>query len=144
MAYFDTFVDNFGKQYDFPQHITESILEGKHCKENMVVFKEFEFAIGKSNQVLYLGSVTRKRGGRRGGIDFACVLIYLKFKLSKEEVASVKANAFLKFFGIRSDTTEMKDRNLTQEEQNRFADYFRNKAKLALQNETSVHKIEGF
>ena len=135
--YFDTFVNKFGERYEFPQHIIDAILEGKNCKENEEVFNESEFSVGKSNHARYLLTLTRKK---RGGIDFACVIVLLNFKLSKETVATVKANAFLKFFGFRSDTTELKDRKLTQEEQECITNCFRNKAKVAIQNETRIKR----
>ena len=106
----------------------------------MVVEKEFKFAVGESGRVVYLRSVTRKRGDQNGEIDFACVMITVEFKLSREEITTGKAYAFLKLFGIHIGTFGMRECDLTQDQKECLLNYFRTKAQLALKDEVTDNR----
>ena len=140
IAQFEQFVSTYGEINEFPLRVISALKDGKHCRENMVVEKEFEFAVGESGRVVYLRSVTRKGGDQDGEIDFACVMITVDFKLSKEEITTGKAYAFLKLFGLHSVTLGMRERDLTQDQKECVINYFRTKAQLALKDEVNHNR----
>lgn len=142
MNEYEEFVRSFGRRHQFPVDITGAIVEARYGTENQEVFKNFRFVVGATNIAVYLDIVTRRRSGPDGGMDFACVMIKFEFRLSRVEVTSGLACGILKMFGFSNDiirslgqgigAMELRERDLTLDQQDCIINYFRSQAKNAL------------
>ena len=123
---FETVVNSITSRLGVPDNIRKSILENKYADVAIQVTIDFKFKIGETGAFTYGRIVTVKPDDSK--INLAYSVYQLGFELSPRVIEHKKKKKFLGFTTGTKVWREVKERNLSEKEQDYMRAYFMKKA----------------
>ena len=133
---FETVVNSITSRLRVPDNIRKSILENKYADVALQVTIDFKFKIGETGAFTYGRIVTVKPDDSK--INLAYSVYQLGFKLSPRVIEHKKKKKFLGFTTGTKVWREIKERNLSEKEQDYMRAYFMKKAIKGFKREYSA------